>query len=211
MKAETMAADRQRSNGFAMAIVVEGGLALLAAGLAWAFHVPLSEQIPSRGSPLLFAFVRGILVTLPMLAAFFWLVHSSRATLRQLRQQVEWLIGEMFPTASIPQFAMVALLAGVGEELLFRGVIQYLLAEWTTPVTGLVLASLLFGAAHALSKLYFVLATLIGLCFGWLVFRYNDLVGPIVAHALYDFVALVYLSRRRSRLSANTAPPPEKL
>ena len=31
---------------------------------------------------------------------------------------------EMFPGGSVPQFAMVAALAGVGEELLFRGVLQ---------------------------------------------------------------------------------------
>jgi len=178
-----------------MAVLVEGGLGLVAIVLAWLFSVPLREQISPPGRPLLFAVARGVLVTLPMLAAFFCLVHSSRATFRRLREQVEWLIREMFPAGSVPQFAMVALLAGVSEELLFRGVIQYLLAHWTTPVTGLALASLLFGLAHALSKLYFVLATLIGLCFGWLVFRYNDLVAPMVAHSLYDFAALVYLSR----------------
>ena len=183
-------------NGFAMAVLVEGGIGLAAIVLAWLFSVPLREQIPPPGPPLWFAIARGVLVTLPMLGLFFWLVHSSRATLRRLREQVESLIREMFPANSIPQFAMVAVLAGVGEELLFRGVIQYVLSHWLTPAAGLLLASLIFGLAHALSKLYFVLATLIGLCFGWLVFHYNDLVAPMIAHSLYDFVALIYLSRR---------------
>jgi membrane protease YdiL (CAAX protease family) len=119
---------------------------------------------------------------------------------------VQWLIGEMFPDGRIRQFALVALLAGVGEELLFRGVVQRLLIDWTTPAAGLVAASLVFGAAHALSKLYFLLATLIGLCFGWLVLYYGDLIAPMVAHSVYDFVALVYISRtRRSRIDGDAA------
>jgi membrane protease YdiL (CAAX protease family) len=205
-----MAEDRERMNGFAMAVVVEGGLALVAVALAWLFNVPLREQIPQPGMPLLSSIGLGALVTLPMLAVFYWLVHSSRATLRQLRHQVESLINEMFPAANLAQFGLVALLAGVGEELLFRGVLQNLLGRWTTPIAGLLIASLLFGLAHALSRLYFLLAFVIGLCFGWIVFQYNDLVVPMVAHSLYDFVALVYISRnaKRLQLSEDNAPLP---
>jgi membrane protease YdiL (CAAX protease family) len=205
-----MAESEQRQNGFAIAVLVEGGLAMAAVFLAWVFRVPLREQIPASGEQLAYAVVRGVLVTLPMFAVFLWLVHSSWTTLRDLRQQVEWLVAEMFPSASLGQFALVALLAGVGEELLFRGVIQSVAGQWTTPLVGVIITSLLFGAAHALSKLYFILATAIGLCFGALVLQYDDLVAPMVAHSLYDFFALTYLSRR-VRLSGDSAPPPQEL
>jgi CAAX protease family protein len=203
-----MAEIQERPNGFALAVVVEGGLALVAVLLAWVFHVPLREQIPATGEHLAYAVSRGILVTLPMFAVFLWLVHSSWAQVRELRRQVEWLIAEMFSEASAAQFALIAVLAGVGEELLFRGVLQSLFGQWTTPMMGLCITSLLFGLVHALSKLYFFLATAIGLCFGALVLQYNDLVAPMVAHSLYDFFALTYLSRRL-RLSGDSAPPPE--
>ncbi|HEY3391731.1 MAG TPA: CPBP family intramembrane glutamic endopeptidase [Lacipirellulaceae bacterium] len=203
-----MAETQERSNGFALAVVVEGGLALVAVLLAWLFHVPLREQIPATGELLAYAVTRGVLVTLPMLAVFLWLVHSSWTQIRELRRQVEWLIAEMFSEASAAQFALIAVLAGVGEELLFRGVLQSLIGQWTTPMVGLCITSLLFGLVHALSKLYFFLATAIGLCFGALVLQYNDLVAPMVAHSLYDFFALTYLSRRL-RLSGDSAPPPE--
>jgi membrane protease YdiL (CAAX protease family) len=203
-----MAESQQRQNGFAMAVLVEGGLALVAMLLAWIFRAPLREQIPASIEQLAYAVMRGVLVTLPMFAVFLWLVHSSWTTLRELRQQVEWLVAEMFPAASPAQFALVALLAGVGEELLFRGVIQTICSRWTTPIAGLIIASLLFGAAHALTKLYFFLATAIGVCFGALVLQYNDLVAPMVAHSLYDFFALSYLSRR-VRLGGSSSPPPE--
>jgi membrane protease YdiL (CAAX protease family) len=182
-----------------MAVTVEAGLALVALMLAWLFDVPLGDQVAPWGPPLAWAVARGLLV----LAIFWWLMRWDLPTLRHLRQQVQWLIAEMFPQGRIGQFALIALLAGVGEELLFRGVIQTLLVGWTTPAAGLLITSLLFGAAHALSKLYFLLALLIGLCFGWLVLHYHDLVAPMVAHSVYDFVALVYISRLR--LSADTA------
>jgi membrane protease YdiL (CAAX protease family) len=204
-----MAETHDRMNGFAMAVVVEGGLALVALALAWLLGVSVRELLPLAGAPFLAAVLRGVVVALAMLVVFFWMVHSSRAALRELRQQVEWLVGQMFPTGSWGQFALVALLAGVGEELLFRGVLQSVLSRWTTPIAGLVITALLFALAHALSKLYFLLALIIGLCFGWLVFQYDDLVAPMVAHSLYDFVALLYLARTsRLRLSEDNAPPP---
>jgi membrane protease YdiL (CAAX protease family) len=180
-----------------MAVVVEGALAVVAVLLAWLFSVPLRELIPPFGAPLGWAVGRGLIATVPMLAVFWWLVHSERPTFRELRRQVEWLIGEMFPSANMAQLALVAALAGVGEELLFRGTLQTIFGWWTTPVVGLMIASVLFGAMHALSKVYFILATVIGFCFGWMTWYYHDLVGPMVAHGVYDFVALMYLSRVR--------------
>jgi uncharacterized protein len=198
-----MPSTSSRTDGFAMAVMVEGGLALLAVSLAWLLRVPLADQIPRWGAALAWAVARGLAVTVPMLAVFWWLMQWDRPALRQLREQVQWLIGEMFPDARLGQLALVALLAGVGEELLFRGVIQSILIDWTNPIAGLLLSGLAFGAAHALSKLYFLLATLIGIVFGWLVLEYNDLVAPMVAHSVYDFVALVYISRSRGlRFSA---------
>lgn len=179
-----------------MAVVVEGGLAIIALLFAWFFRVPLRDKFPPIGAPLVVAIARGLLATLPMLAIFWLLVNSNWPMLRQLREQVEWLVGEMFPGGSIAQFAMVAVLAGVGEELLFRGVLQTKVGDWTTPVVGVVIVSLLFGLAHALSKLYFLFAVTVGVFLGWMALKYNDLVAPMVAHGVYDFVALTYLSRR---------------
>jgi membrane protease YdiL (CAAX protease family) len=152
------------------------------------------------------AVARGLLATVPMLVAFWFLVHSKSLLVQQLREQVEWLVGEMFPMGNVSQFALVAALAGVGEELLFRGVVQTKLGEWTTPGIGLLLASLLFALAHALSTLYFLFAIVVGGFLGWLAMYYHDLVAPMVAHGLYDFIALVYLSRSsRAARSARAA------
>jgi uncharacterized protein len=194
-----------RSDGFRMAVLVEGGLAVLALILAAIFHVPLRDRFPAGGPQLGWAVARGLAATLPMLAVFWWLTHSNHPTLRQLREQVDWLIGQMFPGAGVAQFALIALLAGVGEELLFRGVVQTKLGEWTTPIMGLAITSLLFGLAHALSKLYLLFAVAVGGYLGWLALDYNDLVAPMIAHGLYDFIALVYLSKSRLRRTDSAA------
>src|SRR5215210_1270387 len=190
-----MDSSSRRSDGFAMAVVVEGGLALAALVLAWLFGVTLRDMFPTAGPPLASAIVRGFLATLPMLVIFWLLVNSNWPMMRQLREQVQWLIDEMFPSRSIAQFAMVAILAGVGEELLFRGALQSALGNWTTPLVGLVITSLLFGLAHALSKLYFVFAVAVGAFLGWMTLKHNDLVAPMIAHGVYDFLALTYLAR----------------
>ena len=201
-----MDSSAQRSDGFAMAVVVEGGLALAAIVAAWIFRVSLRDMFPSSGDSLLRAIVRGLLATLPMLVIFWLLVNSTWPMMRQLREQVQWLIDEMFPSRSIAQFAMVAILAGVGEELLFRGAIQSVLGNWTSPVIGLVITSLLFGLAHALSKLYFLFAVAVGAFLGWMTLKYSDLVAPMVAHGVYDFLALVYLSRQKTPPAQEPSP-----
>jgi membrane protease YdiL (CAAX protease family) len=189
-----MSESSRQTDGFPMAVVVEGALAILAIGFAWLFSVPLREQFPATGEAAVWAVVRGLAATVPMLAMFWWLANSNRPALRELRQQVERLLGDMFPMATLGQLALVAALAGVGEELLFRGVLQTVFGRWTTPAAALVVVSLLFGLAHALSKIYFTFATVIGFFLGWLTWYFDDLLAPIVAHGVYDFAALVYLS-----------------
>jgi membrane protease YdiL (CAAX protease family) len=55
----------------------------------------------------------------------------------------------------------------------------------------------LFGLAHPMSTTYVVLATVVGVYLGGLLLVTDNLLAPIVAHAAYDFVALVYLVRHR--------------
>jgi hypothetical protein len=183
------------ANGFRLAVLVEGAIGLVAVGLAQLFGISLSDQFPATRAGWLDGLTAGVVATLPMLLVVGWMLYSRWGPLVGLREQVQRMIGELFPNAGIAELATIAALAGVGEELMFRGVLQTGIAEWTTPVTGLVAASVIFGALHAVTRLYFALATLIGLFLGWLLMEFHDLTIPIVAHGLYDFVALLYLTR----------------
>jgi membrane protease YdiL (CAAX protease family) len=186
----------EKPAGFRLAVVVEGGLGLAAVGLARLFGVSLREQFATTPAGLVAGALLGVAATLPMLAAFWWMLNARWSTLVELRRMVAQMLRELFPQASVMELAIVALLAGVCEELLFRGALQNLVGQRTTPLVGLIIASLVFGALHAVSRLYFVLATLVGAYLGWLLLRFDDLTVPIVAHGLYDFVALVYLTRK---------------
>jgi membrane protease YdiL (CAAX protease family) len=59
--------------------------------------------------------------------------------------------------------------------------------------------SVVFGLAHLITPLYGVLAALVSVYLGWLFLEYENLVVPMVTHAMYDFVALVYLARPAMR------------
>jgi CAAX protease family protein len=190
---------KQKSSGLRLALLVEGGLGVAAVLLAWLLGVPLVDQFPPDAAKALNALFHGVLAAVPLLFMFWFLVRSRHPELRRLSDQVQWLVDELFGGANLAQLALVAVLAGLGEELLFRGTLLPLVARWTNPLVALAVTSLLFGLAHALSRLYFLLATLIGVYFGWLAMDWGLSVA-IVAHGLYDLVALVYLSHRtRSR------------
>lgn len=159
------------------------------------------------------ALTRGVVALAPMLAMLAVLMRSDWRPLAELRRQVTALVGEMFGGASWPALLAVAVAAGVGEELLFRGALQPLAVRWTNPVVGVAIVSVVFGLLHAVSWTYFILATAIGLYLGWLAEAYQDLTAPIFVHGAYDFVALMVLVRwaktwHRADTSLRSPPQP---
>jgi membrane protease YdiL (CAAX protease family) len=88
---------------------------------------------------------------------------------------------------------------------LFRGLLQTGLSTVSSWWLGLIITSIIFGLLHFVSLLYAVLATLIGLYLGFLFIIFDNLAVPMIVHALYDFVALLYLVRMRSGASNSTS------
>ena len=131
-----------------------------------------------------------------MLVMFVLMLLSTWPPLLEIRKYVEQLVRELFVDFSWLEIGLISLAAGVGEELLFRGALQPWISSWTNPWIALAVVSLLFGLAHAMSTSYFVVATAIGAYLGWLAIEYDDLIAPIVAHAVYDFVAICYVQRK---------------
>ena len=99
------------------------------------------------------------------------------------------------------------MLAGIGEEALFRGIIQTTLADWLNQWVALAVASALFGLGHLVTPAYAVLAGLLGLYLGGLSMVFDNLLLAIVVHALYDFVALTYLvHKHKTQREPSTGP-----
>jgi len=170
---------------------VEGGLGVLAVGIAWAAGIPLADELGFS----LAAVGWGLLATLPMLLALLVLTHVSWAPIARIREIVRLFARQLLIGASWLEIATLCALAGIGEELLFRGVIQTLIADRTNVALGVLWSGVLFGAVHFLTTTYFVLAVCVGWYFGWLYVATESLTAPIVAHAAYDFVALVVVIR----------------
>jgi membrane protease YdiL (CAAX protease family) len=137
----------------------------------------------------------GVLATVPMLVGFFVAVRWPVGPLRSIEKFSNDTIRPMMSPCSLLDLAGISLLAGLGEELLFRGVLQEAFSGWMPFWVAVVASAVMFGVLHAMTLSYAVLATLMGVYLG-LVFHYSDnLLSAVVAHALYDFVALVWLTR----------------
>jgi membrane protease YdiL (CAAX protease family) len=101
--------------------------------------------------------------------------------------------------------ALVSLSAGLGEEMLFRGVFQAALTGWLQSKLGdlwgtscgIGVASIIFGICHPISVPYAVSAVFLGAYLGTVWVLTGNLLSVMIAHALYDFAALVYLVRIR--------------
>src|SRR5262249_55630916 len=106
-----------------------------------------------------------------------------------------------FRHCTLAELAAVSVAAGIGEEMLFRGVLQALFTRWLGTWTGVVLASLLFGLLHPITALYVVLAAICGVYIGMCWIATDNLLVVMVAHALYDFIALTYLLKSKSPAS----------
>lgn len=137
----------------------------------------------------------GIAATGPMLLGFAWLLRSKGSFAADIRRFFEHVIRPVFGGWSVTQLAIISLLAGICEEALFRGALQGGLVRLMGTVPALLVASVAFGLAHPISKQYIIAATVVGLLLGELLMLTGNLLAPIVAHALYDFCALVWFLR----------------
>lgn len=180
-----------------VALVFESALGLVGWAICAWQNVPLAPRLVVSGEVLL----RSAIASAPMFLLLAYVTRSRWKPLVDLRNQVEQLVGELFSGVSWLGLAAVAIAAGVGEELLFRGALQPLAERWWGLVAGLVTVSLLFGVVHAVSATYFVFAAIVALYLGWLAAWFDDLVAPIVVHSLYDFAALLALIRPWTRQS----------
>jgi membrane protease YdiL (CAAX protease family) len=177
-----------------LAVLFEGGLAVCAWLTAWLLELPLLQEL--WWSPTDAAV--GVAACVPMLFVFWFCLRSRLPGLVRMRQLCDDFIRPLFAPCSLAELALVALVAGLGEEALFRGVVQPALSDWFGKAAGLFLASLVFGALHAVTATYALLATLLGVYLGGVWLLTGNLLVVIVAHGLYDFFALVYLSRSRA-------------
>ncbi len=169
-----------------LAGLVEGGLVGVAFILGWFAGISPLEQLTLSIDALLW----GILGAVPLFVLF---LIFNRYPIGPFKKIKDFLFEEMGPSLAVCRWydlVLLAMLAGIGEEMVFRGVLFPWIGSGGYWV-GLIGSSLLFGLAHPVTPTYAVIATVIGVYLGWLMSLtpQPNLTTPIVTHAVYDFLA----------------------
>jgi membrane protease YdiL (CAAX protease family) len=173
-----------------LALISEGGLGGAALLLGWLFgQWPFAHWQWSWNQVAV-----GAAASLPMLALFLVILRWPVGPLRSIKRFAEQVIRPVFQSCTLWDLALISLLAGIGEEMFFRGVVQPVLSDWLGLWTGIAVASLLFGLAHPITPLYVLLAAALGFYLGWLWLVTDNLLVVIAAHAIYDLAALWFVT-----------------
>lgn len=191
--------------------LIFNGRALATVLLGQSILVPVSLlaskilQTPNAGFGIDFTvigsnvWVVGTLCTLPLLGLAFFLdkIEDKYPALKQVtlatQRSVLGLLGKKRrPLLVLGASIALGLVAGVGEELLFRGVLQYELSSRFGTGVAVAVASLIFGGLHAVTPLYGLIATVASVYFGLLYEFGNNLGVVMVCHGVYDVIALFW-------------------
>ena len=81
-------------------------------------------------------------------------------------------------------------LSGFGQEILFRGLIMFSFKRWKGWKVALLVSTVLFGIIHVFSYNIsgIFLVSIIGGIWGWIALKTNNIVGPAIAHSLFNFL-----------------------
>jgi uncharacterized protein len=173
------------------AVVAEGVLLLVALGVGrLTGHSPLAQV---RVDPSGVAW--GLGATLPLCLGLAWCLRTRFPPIVRLVRLVNQQVRPLFEGCSLPELVLVSALAGVGEEALFRGVLQPILADHVPVWMALTATAAAFGFVHFLTREYAIVAGIVGLYLGAAVLLSGNLFVPMLAHGLYDLIALVLLVR----------------
>ncbi|MEO1998024.1 MAG: CPBP family intramembrane glutamic endopeptidase [Planctomycetaceae bacterium] len=184
-----------------LAAVVEAGLLVLAFLVGWCVGIDPLQDVHLSFEGLAW----GLAATLPLFALFILAMQLDWAPLRRVRKLLVELLGPSLVLCKWYDLVLLAVLAGVCEELLFRGFLQ----PWSIGlaaqvrglgdgwIAGVVLTSTLFGLAHWVTPTYGLTVVVMGVYLGLLP-QCSDtpnVLIPMITHALYDYLAFLFVVR----------------
>ena len=176
--------------------------------IAFLFYREVGESLQLKNVPELQVSVKVFLIMIIGLPAINLLaMWNAQINLPQWLDSVEdWMkvteesaqkLTELFLDADnmgefLINFLMVAILPAIGEELLFRGILQRYLIEWLkNKHIGVLITSILFSSLH-LQFFGFFPRLLLGIFFGYLLLWSRNLWLPILAHFINNGVAVIF-------------------
>ena len=196
---------------FWTAVIFESSLGLTAIGLGAWLGPDARDLLPQWSAEAATSMVRsvgwGVAAALPMVAMVAAIRRIPHPAVRRLEELGDEAAFQAVTRLGVAEMFAVSACAGVGEELLFRGWLLPAMLTWTPSdmprllAVGLALvgSSVAFGLVHPITKLYAVMATIFGLYLGGLMLWTDDLILPIVAHAVYDWIQMLLARREVTR------------
>jgi hypothetical protein len=175
-------------------LIAIGGTVLMglgAYGLGFLLDRPLGAQLSWTLGGAIF----GLGAVAP-LTVLLWLFSRTKipalARFRQSQIQFYAEVGFEFTPRRILAMAAVA---GVAEELMFRGVLQSWLAGFAPLMIAIVAPNIIFGLLHMRTLLFGLIAGCVGVYLGALFALSGNMLVPIITHGVYDLIALEYTRR----------------
>lgn len=182
--------EARRQTIILLAVLIEGGLLAGSSLLGWMLDRP----------PLRFftwdlqAVLWGVVATLPLLVLFFLFSRFPVGPLQRIQRFSDEVMRPLLAPCSVIDLLGISVLAGLGEEMFFRGVIQEAFAGWLSVWVGILISSVMFGLMHLITVTYAVLAAFMGAYLGWVwLYADHNLLVIVITHALYDFIILLWL------------------
>ena len=174
----------------ALFVCVELGLGLI----AWVIGRCLGTEIFADLRWTVKGMAMGAVSCLPMLLFFHLMLKLEIDALREIEVKVRYFARVHLAPCGILGVFAIALAAGIGEEVAIRLLVHRWALEHMPELLALLVACGVFGLLHPVSKMYVVLAAVIGAYLGQIwMWAGQDLAVPVMAHALYDFVAILIL------------------
>ncbi|MGX2038916.1 CPBP family intramembrane glutamic endopeptidase [Methylocaldum sp. MU1018] len=175
----------------------EGGLILLAYGIGWAVSINPLAHIGF--GPMALAW--GILGTLPLYLLFALSYSLPWSGMRAVKSFLVEKLGPFLSHCRWQELLYLGFLAGISEEILFRGLLQPWFEQNWGWIGGIVFSNLVFALVHWVTPLYALLAGLTGVYLG-IALDFGgerNLVIPILIHAIYDFLAFIAVAQTYRR------------
>lgn len=138
------------------------------------------------------AITLGCVLGLALYALAYFLTCSTWFMSPSMKLLLETL-HTLFGRFTWPQILLISTLAGVGEELLMRGLIQAWLQAQFNPMVAIFIASLIFGLMHFMNLTYVLLTFVGGLILGTAFYFSDSLALVVVAHGVYDVCAFTMI------------------
>lgn len=172
-----------------LGVVFELLLGVLGLFICWYLAIPILSSINMLS--VLFALAM-VLLLLAFQVPLYFLLRTFPRLFRGSRQFVKEVLEPFCGQLSYTQALLVSLGAGIGEELFFRAALL--------PWLGILISSALFAVVHfgmAAHRypLFICCYFLISLGFSFQYLLTGDIFSVILAHALYDFLAIVRCKR----------------